>query len=128
MVQEAPPVKVLGEYFRDAVGLDPTALAAFLDNLPASERLEVQWLLDADQDAESFFESAVARELSFIGSRERFGPFETVSLLGAGGMGAVFLAERVDGEVEQTVAIKVVEREDGPTCGQSNASGRNGNF
>ena len=110
MPQGDLPVEVLGQYFRDAVGLDPTALATFLDNLPDSGRLEVQLLLEADHDAESFFDLAVARELSCIGSRERFGPFETVAFLGAGGMGAVFVAERVDGEVEQTVAIKVVER------------------
>jgi hypothetical protein len=36
----------------------------------------------------------------------RFGAFEVVRLLGQGGMGEVYLAQRADGEFEQRVAIK----------------------
>jgi serine/threonine protein kinase len=36
----------------------------------------------------------------------RCGPYRLIRLLGSGGMGAVFLAERTDGEIKQTVAIK----------------------
>ena len=36
------------------------------------------------------------------------GPFRLVELLGRGGMGAVYLADRVDGEVKQRVAIKLL--------------------
>ena len=39
---------------------------------------------------------------------ERFGPYRTESLLGRGGMSAVYLARRVDGQFEQTVALKVL--------------------
>jgi tRNA A-37 threonylcarbamoyl transferase component Bud32 len=42
------------------------------------------------------------------GEGGRCGPYELVHLLGRGGMGAVFLAKRTDGEVEQRVAIKFV--------------------
>jgi hypothetical protein len=38
----------------------------------------------------------------------RFGPYREVRLIGRGGMGAVYLAERVDGQFEQQVAVKVV--------------------
>lgn len=38
---------------------------------------------------------------------ERFGPYRLHRLLGRGGMGSVYLAERVDGEVKQRVAIKL---------------------
>ncbi len=38
----------------------------------------------------------------------RCGPFRLLRVLGRGGMGSVYLAERVDGEVEQRVAIKVI--------------------
>jgi serine/threonine protein kinase len=37
-----------------------------------------------------------------------WGPYRVIRPLGTGGMGAVYLAERADGEVEQRVAIKVV--------------------
>lgn len=40
----------------------------------------------------------------------RVGPFQVTSLAGVGGVGAVYLAERVDGGFEQAVAIKVVKR------------------
>ena len=38
---------------------------------------------------------------------ERVGPYEVVRLLGRGGMGAVYLARRADGQFEQDVALKV---------------------
>ncbi|MFN0103306.1 MAG: protein kinase domain-containing protein [Bryobacteraceae bacterium] len=37
------------------------------------------------------------------------GPFKTVRLIGRGGMGLVYLAERIDGEVRQQVAVKVLQ-------------------
>ena len=42
------------------------------------------------------------------GDDGRCGPYELERLLGRGGMGMVYLARRVDGEVEQQVAIKLV--------------------
>ena len=36
------------------------------------------------------------------------GPYRLVRLLGSGGMGAVYLAERSDGEIQQRVAIKML--------------------
>ncbi len=38
----------------------------------------------------------------------RFGAYRVVGLIGHGGMGAVFLAERADGEFERQVALKIV--------------------
>jgi serine/threonine protein kinase len=37
-----------------------------------------------------------------------FGPYRTERLLGSGGMGAVYLAHRADGQFDQTVALKVM--------------------
>src|SRR5439155_1903731 len=41
----------------------------------------------------------------------RFGPYEVERQIGQGGMGAVYLANRVDGQFRQRVAIKVVTRQ-----------------
>jgi eukaryotic-like serine/threonine-protein kinase len=40
----------------------------------------------------------------------RVGPYRLVAELGRGGMGAVYLAERADGEFEKRVALKLVKR------------------
>jgi serine/threonine protein kinase len=45
---------------------------------------------------------------SFIG--KQIGKYKTVKLLGEGGMGAVFLADRTDGEFEQQVAVKLLKQ------------------
>jgi len=39
---------------------------------------------------------------------ERFGAYKLVRLIGRGGMGAVYLAHRADGQFEQTAAVKVI--------------------
>ena len=41
---------------------------------------------------------------------ERIGAYAVISELGRGGMGAVYLAERADGQFEKRVAIKVLKR------------------
>jgi serine/threonine-protein kinase len=74
----------------------------------------VESLLEADRKSGDFLR-APAAELAaglIAGSEEpeagsiRFGPFRTSRMLGYGGMGVVYLAERSDGEFEQQVAIK----------------------
>jgi eukaryotic-like serine/threonine-protein kinase len=40
----------------------------------------------------------------------RVGPYRVLSEIGRGGMGAVYLAERADGEFEKRVALKLVKR------------------
>src|SRR5205085_5507729 len=45
---------------------------------------------------------------TFIG--RRIGVFQIKEEIGRGGMGAVFLAERADGEFSQKVAIKLIKR------------------
>jgi eukaryotic-like serine/threonine-protein kinase len=61
---------------------------------------------------EEFAEFAAARlrrdDRDRIG--ERIGAYAVVSELGRGGMGAVYLAERADGQFEKRVAIKVLKR------------------
>ena len=77
-------------------------------------RAEVESLLGFDSEnassltncvsdtAQEMLRSGDARELSYCG------PYRLVRLLGSGGMGAVYLAERSDGEIQQKVAVKVL--------------------
>ena len=99
-----------------ASALPPARRAAFLDQECADlhVRSEVLSLLDYAAGAETFFEEAIQGVAASVsGGRELeagdpFGPYRIVSLLGRGGMGSVYLAERVDGEVQQKVAIKLL--------------------
>jgi len=74
---------------------------------------EAEKLLASDTTAfEEFAEFAATRlrhdERDRIG--ERIGAYAIVRELGRGGMGAVYLAERADGQFEKCVAIKVLKR------------------
>jgi eukaryotic-like serine/threonine-protein kinase len=74
---------------------------------------EAQKLLAHDTNVfEEFAEMAATRlrcdERDRIG--ERMGAYAVVKELGRGGMGAVYLAERADGQFEKRVAIKVLKR------------------
>lgn len=68
-------------------------------------------LEEHDRDRPLRLEEALAAEIgepsSLIPGR-RIGPYRLAELLGRGGMGQVFLAERVDGQFEQQVALKVM--------------------
>ena len=77
-------------------------------------RKAVEQLLDADRDSAGFMtEPAAQQAASLIAEAEEklheplsIGPYRTTQLLGFGGMGLVYQAERVDGEFKQVVAIK----------------------
>jgi serine/threonine protein kinase/tetratricopeptide (TPR) repeat protein len=74
---------------------------------------QAEKLLSHDTTAfEEFAEFAATRlrhdERDRIG--QRIGAYATVRQLGRGGMGAVYLAERADGQFEKQVAIKVLKR------------------
>jgi serine/threonine-protein kinase len=101
--------------------------AAFLDEACAGDRalrsaLEVL-LRDCDEAAD-FLEDAGGKALAEIAASspfdplalgrigQRLGSYRLLRILGQGGMGTVYLAERVDGEFEQQVAIKLASRQD----------------
>src|SRR5262245_48723730 len=55
--------------------------------------------------------SNVAEEVWHAGSPSglnHWGPYRRIRLLGSGGMGSVYLAERTDGEIRQMVAVKLL--------------------
>jgi serine/threonine-protein kinase len=79
---------------------------------------EVRSLLAADADAHPLLDSlaleAVALPAGLLpegilpAGGERVGPYRVVRPLGRGGMGAVFLATRADGQFDQQVALKLI--------------------
>jgi len=78
-------------------------------------RREVELLLSHDQEAESALTRVVSRAATSVlqsfalPAGHRIGAYRIVSVIGQGGMGCVYLADRVDGRFEQQVAIKVVQ-------------------
>lgn len=72
----------------------------------------VQALLQADAEAGSFIEKPVMNlppwDESYIG--RHVGAYKILSLLGRGGMGAVYLAARADEQFQKQVAIKLIKR------------------
>ena len=76
-------------------------------------RLEVEALLKAQQQAGSFLSSQAlevsAQNLPLSGPVRQIGAYQILSLLGAGGMGAVYLAK--DMRLNRRVAIKVLTAE-----------------
>ena len=73
---------------------------------------EVLSLLEAFQSEKKFASqwSAEVRAEEDSGSQARWiGPYQLDRLLGRGGMGAVYLAQRIDGQFQQQVAIKLID-------------------
>ena len=105
------------ELYHAALRLDANQRASFLEsacNGDADLRREVESLLVSDQQAESFLESPVLEVAaqamaaqdppSLVG--RLLGPYQILSVLGAGGMGEVYKAK--DTRLNRTVAIKVL--------------------
>lgn len=103
--------------FEAALDLPGSNRAAFVKSQTSDPavRQEVLSLLLHDRLAEPLFAGAIGSEASSLVSSFDLqegltvGQYRIVSLLGRGGMGAVYLAERADGYFEQRVALKVIQ-------------------
>ena len=101
------------DLFLRALELSPGQREAFLaaDTAPPEVRDEVRSLLRYESGSETFLKQSIASEQPPVtGTGARFGVYELQELLGRGGMGAVYRAERSDRELRQVVAIKIIER------------------
>ncbi len=105
----------LRRHFNHLAPLPPEARAAELDSLalPPDLRLELEQLLAADSLTDGLIERPIrdaANSLATTTAPLQLGVWRTTGLLGQGGMGVVYKAERTDGTVEQTAAIKLLYR------------------
>src|SRR5262245_50294011 len=105
---------------QSALDVDPSARAAFIDKSCAGDealRREVESLLTYAAEAESFMERPAvdiaatppgeSREAKLVG--RTISHYRVLSLLGAGGMGEVYLAS--DSRLDRTLALKILPGE-----------------
>lgn len=107
------------EIFSTAIDQPADDRAAYLTRACGADedlRREVLSLLDRDT-AEDFIREPIANAaLAFTANSrddltgDRIGPYLTTRLIGRGGMGDVYEAERDDGQFRQQVAIKIIRR------------------
>ncbi len=109
----------LNALFHDALALEPDARHDFIARHSAEDRAlgsELRGLLDAHEAAagDSRPLEGLALSVDYLASTavvgRRFGAYRVVREIGRGGMGAVWLAERDDGQFQQRVAIKLIKR------------------
>jgi len=98
-------------FLKNKCGNNTKLLDEALSYLSGIERAEEDQFLESDLISSDTFTSEISSILNrddelkhIIG--KKIGPYEIKRLLGEGGMGAVYLANRVDGQFEQTVAFK----------------------
>ena len=98
-----------------ALEQDRDARADYLASACAGDedlRKEVESLLLASERAETFLETPAAAATGHATAAQRalrVGPYRILREIGRGGMAAVYLAARDDGEFRKDVAIKVVQ-------------------
>lgn len=101
--------------FHEALELDGDAREKLIESRCLGDSTliaEVHLLLDACDTEAHLAESVrlnLENGLEERPDRKRAGPYELDRLIGRGGMAAVYLAHRVDGQFEQQVAIKLID-------------------
>ena len=107
--------------FDELVELDADHRAQRLTQLEATDAGladDVRALLMGDEDISGLLDGDAAaavpgvlnRDMDGVPADGLAGPYRLLRLLGEGGMGVVWLAERTDGAYEQQVAVKVLKR------------------
>ncbi len=98
------PAENRAPFLREKCGADSSLLAEVQSLLATSG--EAENLLD--KNAFNFAPLTTSKLKNYQG--RQFGNYKIIREIGAGGMGAVFLADRADGEFHQKVALKIVRQ------------------
>lgn len=102
----------LAGLFGRIVALPEAARGQALAQLDAATRVRLERLLAADAESDDPLALAIERQAreatAPVAHGARLGAYRVLRELGAGGMGAVLLAERADGQFTQKVAIKLI--------------------
>jgi len=103
--------------FADALEQDEGERSRFIESeCDGDEELLAEvnsWLASYAESADFIEQPAVSgenRDILIDHSGEQLGNYKLLRQIGLGGMGAVYLAERSDGEFEQQVALKIVRQ------------------
>jgi len=106
----------LQRIFESAIELPPLQRNEFLQEVCAGDREmyeEIKAMLDADSTRNSLLDRPIQESFSsMIGTdhiNKKIGPYKILKEVGSGGMGAVYLAKRIDGQFEQQVALKLIK-------------------
>ena len=95
--------------FLDAACADDAELRDILDRLLAADEGDDS-LLDRPLAARTLMREAAADVVAPAASGEQIGAYRVLREIGRGGMGTVYLAERVEGGFAQRVALKLIKR------------------
>ena len=109
--------KRIEDLLQSALEREPEDRAAFLDAACAGDevmRKEVESLLASSEQVQSFIESPAVKDAAAVLGEtnynsmlgRRIGPYQIISMLGAGGMGEVYLAQ--DTRLGRKAAIKLL--------------------
>ncbi|HEX8194982.1 MAG TPA: protein kinase [Pyrinomonadaceae bacterium] len=126
MTEAAERAELIKKLFNDALDLEPDEREKFLLQVcggDAGLQNEIESLLNSDNRLEDFLQAPaadfsasemaaqllVSEEAAVIG--KRVGVYRIEREIGRGGMGAVYLARRDDGQFQKNAAIKLLRRE-----------------
>ena len=108
---------VINRLLDEALGVEPSRRDAWLEGLPAEHQSLKATLRDllarqAGIETEAFLDtlprmSAPPPPEGELKSGDEIGPYRVIELIGRGGQGSVWLAQRIDGQLKRKLALKL---------------------